>query len=380
MIGKMLVLVAGAVFLAACSSPTTQGQPKGEATSSEQAAPSADQSAVATTEHDNYVTFEGDRSCIQSASFAPQDSNITGGQPWGGVSTSNPYVANGTLELNAQAGRHDSSGPAAWFNQQAPSSIPGSQGGINNLNFAFTGELTLNGDTYLIALGQGNAGGGSSPWWLGGKGFTVQGSNFLTTPDGKYQFFSKDSDDSFVIGSTNCNNSAPSADQSAVATTEHDNFVQFNGDACITSASFAPQDSNITGGQPWGGVSTSNPYVANGTLELDVQAGRKDSSGPAAWFNQQAPVYISAGTPPVNNLNFAVTGELTLNGDTYLIALGQGNAGGGSSPWWLGGKGGFFQEPGQLITPDGKYAFAVNALDDAFWMTCNVESSVEGNS
>ena len=47
---------------------------------------------------------------------------------------------------------------------------------------------------------------------------------------------------------------------------------------------------------------------------------------------------------------------------------------------WLGGKGGFFQEPGQLITPDGKYAFAVNALDDAFWMTCNVESSVEGNS
>ncbi len=181
---------------------------------------------------------------------------------------------------------------------------------------------------------------------------------------------------------TGTEQAAPSAGQSLVATTEHDNYVQFNGDACITSASFAPQDSNITGGQPWGGVSTSNPYVANGTLELNVQAGRKDSSGPAAWFNQQAPVYISAGTPPVNNLNFAVTGELTLNGDTYLVALGQGNAGGGSSPWWLGGKGGFVQENqgSTLKTPDGKYVFAVNGLDDAFWMTCKVATSAEGNN
>ena len=190
---------------------------------------------------------------------------------------------------------------------------------------------------------------------------------------------------------TSTEQGASSADQNPVSTTEHDNFVQFNGDACITSASFAPQDSNITGGQPWGGVSTSTPYVANGTLELDVQAGRKDSSGPAAWFNQQAPVYISAGRPAtikINNLNFAVTGELTLNGDTYLIALGQGNVGGGSSPWWLGGKGGFFQESGQLIdkliTPDRKYAFEADwnskLYNNGFQMTCNVTSSAEGNS
>ena len=205
----VLAVVMGVVALTACSSPTTQGQPKGEATSTEQpsteqAAPSADQSPVSTTEHDNYVQFEGD-ACITSASFAPQDSNITGGQPWGGVSTSNPYVANGTLELNVKAGRKDSSGPAAWFNQQAPVYIGASFDKevvpVNNLNFAITGELTLNGDTYLIALGQGNEGGGQSPWWLGGQGGFVQENqgSTLKTPDGKYVFLSPEADDAFDI-------------------------------------------------------------------------------------------------------------------------------------------------------------------------------------
>ncbi len=50
----VLAVVMGVVALTACSSPTTQGQPKGEATSAEQPsteqpAPSADQSPVSTT-------------------------------------------------------------------------------------------------------------------------------------------------------------------------------------------------------------------------------------------------------------------------------------------------------------------------------------------
>ena len=211
MIGKMLVLVAGAVFLAACSSPTTQGQPKGEATSTEQAAPSAGQSAVSTTEHDNNVTFLNG-GCISSATFTPQDSNITGGQPWGGILTTEPY--NGQVfSLDAKAGRKDSSGPAAWFNDRAPEYVAMFNGPINNLNFAFTGELTLNGDTYLITLGQGNAGGGASPWWLGGEGFqleTAQGWAHLYTPDGKYFFTSfphetgPATDDTFYMFAANC--------------------------------------------------------------------------------------------------------------------------------------------------------------------------------
>jgi len=213
----VLAVFMGVAVLTACSSPTTQGPPKGDATSTEQpsteqAAPSADQSAVSTTEHDNYVTFEGANSCIQAASFAPQDSNITGGQPWGGIATSTAYTPDGNLVLNAQAGRHDSSGPAQWFNQRAPMFVSGYAGPINNLNFAFTGELTLDGNTYLIVVGQGNEGGGSSPWWFGGQGFTAQSTHAMTTPDGKYQFFAEDSGDSITMGSINCNNSATTSD------------------------------------------------------------------------------------------------------------------------------------------------------------------------
>lgn len=226
MTSRLLAVVMGIVVLTACSPPALQGQPKGEATSTEQTsteqgASSADQSPVATTEHDNNVTFiQGPHTCVSSANFIPQDSNITGGQPWGGVSTIEPY--NGQVfSLDAKAGRHDSSGPANWFNQRAPQYLAMFNGPINNLNFAFTGELTLNGDTYLIALGQGNAGGGSSPWWLGGQGFqleTDQGWSHLYTPDGKYflttapyQFGGGEKDDTFYMFAANCGQGTSSA-------------------------------------------------------------------------------------------------------------------------------------------------------------------------
>lgn len=160
----------------------------------------------------------------------------------------------------------------------------------------------------------------------------------------------------------------------------------------INSASFAPQDSNYTGGQPWAGVVTATnytPFIASnpdtsGVLELDAQAGRKDSPGPAAWFNQQAPVFISADStqsqPVIDNLNFAFTGELTINGTTYLVALGQGNEGGGSSPWWLGGQGYTVASPPSylpskpvLVTPDGQYWFQSTPSDDVFFV-CSVTS------
>ena len=184
-----------------------------------------------TVQHDNYVSFTSAMQSdgfyyfggINSASFAPQDSTITSGQPWAGVSTSIPYFTpfnpqektGDLLELNAQAGRKDSSGPADWFNQQAPVfvSLAGDSSHgttINNLNFAFTGELTLNGTTYLVALGQGNEGGGSSPWWLGGQDFTVnyppaslpETSPVLVTPDGQYYFQPMQSDVFFVCSAT----------------------------------------------------------------------------------------------------------------------------------------------------------------------------------
>lgn len=165
---------------------------------------------MTTTEHDNYVTLkEAPRGCIQSVQFIPMDANITGGQPWGGISTSSPFTPGGSLQLNAKAGRHDSPGPAQWFNDRAPVNISQNNSPIKNLNFAFIGELILNGDTYIIAFGQGNHGSGESPWVVGGHGFRGPfrfNQSSIQTPDGKYElsYNGGDSMSQFELGATNC--------------------------------------------------------------------------------------------------------------------------------------------------------------------------------
>lgn len=183
--------VGTALALTACGQGTGSAPAKGAASS-----PALAATGVGTETRTNvwYFSAPGPSTCIQNLSFTPQDSTVTGGQPWGGISTTAAYSVvggTGTMILQALAGRHDSSGPASWFNDHVSSFVSYGPTPIDNLNFAFTGELTINSDTYVIALGQGNAGGGNSPWYLGGQGFTSQGGSGvspLLTPDGKYEF------------------------------------------------------------------------------------------------------------------------------------------------------------------------------------------------
>ncbi len=402
----LLAVVMGVVVLTACSSPTTQGPPKGEATSTEQpsteqAAPSADQSAVATTEHDNYVTLkEAPGGCIQSVQFIPMDTNITGGQPWGGISTSSPYTPGGSLELNAKAGRHDSPGPAQWFNDRAPVKISQNNNPIKNLNFAFMGELILNGATYTVAFGQGNQGSGQSPWFVGGQGFRGpfrDNQSSIQTPDGKFELSwnGKDSTNQFELAATDCG-------QGSLTTDMHSNVMYMDvedveGGGNLTGAFTWSDQYSITDGQPWGGVTTGPGGEFPGEFQITAQAGRHGSSGPAQWFLSQAQYMIGGDTWEAtvpSDLNFAFSGLLTMTCSSapcgsapvgisnYPIVIGQGSTG-TSNNWWIGGQGWTkavcpqspFSDIGQsqmcMNSPDGSYLMMAGESEFTFGIVSN---------
>jgi hypothetical protein len=108
----------------------------------------------------------------------------------------------------------------------------------------------------------------------------------------------------------------------------------------FSSVTFSSNQYSITGGQPWGGVSTSygDDIQGAGSMVITVQAGRKDTIAPAHFFAANADIFLgddamSSGLP--SELNFAFTGVLTLNGDSYNIVIGQGSNAEGNN-WWIG--------------------------------------------
>ena len=146
---------------------------------------------VDTTEHDNWVYMDVWEDSVQ-ISFAFSDHSITSGQPWGGISTSYPT---GTFEIDAKAGRHGSSSVASWFKSHASAATcanwpSGCPDWPSNLNFAFTGNITINGTEYPITIGQGSVGLHNN-WWIGGPGWQLKSTvlgDAMITPDGKYYF------------------------------------------------------------------------------------------------------------------------------------------------------------------------------------------------
>jgi len=122
-----------------------------------------------TTEHDNYVYLDAQSGISFSSSpFELTGYSITPGQPWGGVTWSASNTA-----LIANAGRHNSSPPAAWFNTLFPNLIGDDTyaNSPSDLNFAFSGNLILivNGQNITlddIGFGQGHNQDGNN-WWMG---------------------------------------------------------------------------------------------------------------------------------------------------------------------------------------------------------------------
>lgn len=131
----------------------------------------------------------------------------------------------------------------------------------------------------------------------------------------------------------------------AMATTEHDNYVDFDLDG-VTEFTFTPNATDgykVTEGQPFDGVTSS---VSGEHGWINVKAGRHGSSDVAEWFEQQVgsgatAACDSSGNFP-DNLNFAVAGTLTFtvsNGASYTcddVIIGQGHFTGANN-WWVGG-------------------------------------------
>jgi len=174
----------------------------------------------------------------------------------------------------------------------------------------------------------------------------------------------------FSVGLTGCKK-----DDDTVDATQHDNWVYLESYMWQASISFNLADHSITGGQPWGGVTTGTPDMDWG---IDAKAGRKGSTGPAEWFKAHASnaTYTSGGSGAwPSELNFAYTGTITIDGNSYTIVIGQGNSFGRNN-WWVGGPG-WTVHPGvyaNVVTPDGKYFFMpVDNSSDEFWIKTSYE-------
>ncbi len=197
------------LFLVAATTAVMGGitGPAMAATSAEAtaAATPASQPLVGTTMHANLVTIypaDDTSSQYDGLSFTPSGSySITSGQPWGGVSSS--VGAFDGLQLTAQAGRHDSAGPAQFFTDNASVMVGGAAYGNtpSSLNFAFTGTLTVAGNSYDIVVGQGSNVEGNN-WWFGGEGWTQDGAAQIISPDGRYTLIAGQSQEAFSLLAT----------------------------------------------------------------------------------------------------------------------------------------------------------------------------------
>ncbi|MCX7971064.1 MAG: hypothetical protein N3A57_05835 [Negativicutes bacterium] len=128
---------------------------------------------------------------------------------------------------------------------------------------------------------------------------------------------------------------------------------------------------SVTSGESWGGVSAAT--VPGNQLYVYVNADRENSSQVANWFRNnagaQTPVstssHIGNNYPP--EMNFALTGTLTING-TYSYDVVVGQAGVGlDNDWWVafGGSAGIYQGGG-VMTPDRMFLITPGSSDSLF--------------
>ena len=125
--------------------------------------------------------------------------------------------------------------------------------------------------------------------------------------------------------------------------TIRDNEVVFMLGKGITSLDFIFDDKNpgnsfsITSSQKFRDVSVTK---SSKKLVINIFCGRNKSQEPATWFSESVDnntgkiLGIDTNTASPNELNFAIKGQLLVNGDTYNITLGQGTQG-TTNNWWI---------------------------------------------
>lgn len=159
--------------------------------------------------------------------------------------------------------------------------------------------------------------------------------------------------------------SATSSTGSAVTDDGHTNnlYLQPANMPIDVSFTWAQGSYSITADQQstWKGVTNCSATAGN-ICQVVVDAGRKASSEPAQWFAGRAPVALvtngwSATKPEPDELNFAISGTLTINGTSYPVAMGQGSyvmESIDNNNWWIGGEG-WIDFGTAILTPDRQY-------------------------
>lgn len=146
-------------------------------------------------------------------------------------------------------------------------------------------------------------------------------------------------------------------------------------DSIATSFTWTEGSYQITSDQEstWKGV-TNCAADAGDTCQIVVEAGRSASTEPAQWFAGLAPVAIftngwSTSKTEPEELNFSISGTLTINGTSYPVAIGQGSyvmSGTDNNNWWIGGSG--WTDLGTVIV----------SPDRQFWITGSSNNAVFG--
>jgi len=122
--------------------------------------------------------------------------------------------------------------------------------------------------------------------------------------------------------------------------TEHDNEFDLNPKTNINKVSFKFNGEYvITDGQPFGGVSSDEKG------KIIIKAGRKGSEKCAKWFNDFVAsnyanmIHTCGGDNIPKELNFAVKGTLTIDGDNFEVCIGQGHRSStGENNWHFASK------------------------------------------
>ncbi|HEX2685371.1 MAG TPA: hypothetical protein VHN14_02070, partial [Kofleriaceae bacterium] len=119
-----------------------------------------------------------------------------------------------------------------------------------------------------------------------------------------------------------------------------DNYFYINFGNGVSSMTFTyNNDLQVTSGEDKGSVVVT---VETNQIKIDAQADRKGSTSVADWFNNNianqashAVTITAIGDDLPEELNFAFSGTLNINGDQYTLYIGQGHNLGGN-PWWIG--------------------------------------------
>jgi hypothetical protein len=259
---------------------------------------------------------------ITSMSFSyNNDIRYTSGEDFDGVTVSNN---SDDVVITVEVDRKASSSPATWFKEQldneADHMITDAPGDDmpGELNFAFSGVLTVNGVPYTVCLGQGNYG-LTNNWWFGSLSETgeILGTGLAIDMD-----------------TSSCKIGVSSA-------IEDNNVTLQSGSGLVTAISYNG-DLTVTSGAPYMGVSIDDSDLTN--IVITVEADRQGSTDVASWYNgklDNSPLRMTAEQSVLasdsmpGSLNFAFSVDLTVSGYKFTVYLGQGNYS-LTNNWWFG--------------------------------------------